>query len=415
MGAALEALRVASRRVEREAIIGASGSDSIRNDLPGPFAVGRYAEKLQEEMRRRARVLLIGEVTGFGRSRVQAYFELRDPAGALPCAIWLNDLERAALPEGGLRDGVEVVIAGGPDYYPGGGAASPKFCFRATHLRLAGEGDLLNRLAALREQLRGEGLFELQRKLPRPLLPRTIGVITAESGAARRDLGAALGRRGWAGTVIWAFAPVQDRHAAPAITAAIRELAARPEIEVIVLTRGGGSLSDLWAFCDETLCRTVAMLRVPVLSAIGHERDSTLLDDVAALSCSTPTHAAEAAVRVDCAAARRNLGRYAGSMQRAADRILVRGAARHWAERLQRSALAAIERRRSSQRQIEVTLRAQDPRRTLERGYALAENAAGEPLTSAAAALEAGDLGLRFADGRVWAKTRADRLDAGTG
>ena len=188
MGAALEALRVASRRVEREAIIGASGSDSIRNDLPGPFAVGRYAEKLQEEMRRRARVLLIGEVTGFGKSRVQAYFELRDPAGALPCAIWLNDLERAALPEGGLRDGVEVVIAGGPDYYPGGGAASPKFCFRATHLRLAGEGDLLNRLAALREQLRGEGLFELQRKLPRPLLPRTIGVITAESGAARRDL-----------------------------------------------------------------------------------------------------------------------------------------------------------------------------------------------------------------------------------
>lgn len=82
---------------------------------------------------------------------------------------------------------------------------------------------------------------------------------------------------------------------------------------------------------------------------------------------------------------------------------------------MQRSALAAIERRRSSQRQIEVTLRAQDPRRTLERGYALAENAAGEPLTSAAAALEAGDLGLRFADGRVWAKTRADRLDAGTG
>ena len=108
-------------------------------------------------MRKRARVLLIGEVTGVGRSKVQAYFELRDGEGAVPCAIWLNDLERAGLPEGALRDGAEVVIAGGPDYYPGGGQASPSFCFRATHVRLAGEGDLLARLEALRRQLRGRG------------------------------------------------------------------------------------------------------------------------------------------------------------------------------------------------------------------------------------------------------------------
>src|ERR1700742_5356058 len=115
-------------------------------DLPGPFAVGRYAKVLREEMRKRARVLLIGEATGMGRSKGQAYFELRDGEGAVPCVIWLNDLERAGLPEGALRDGAEVVIAGGPDYYPGGGAASPSFCFRATHVRLAGEGDLLARL-----------------------------------------------------------------------------------------------------------------------------------------------------------------------------------------------------------------------------------------------------------------------------
>ena len=273
-------------------------------ELPGPFAVGRYARKLQEEMRRRARVLLIGEVTGVGRSKVQAYFELRDGEGAVPCAIWLDDLEKAGLPEGALRDGAEVVIAGGPDYYPGGGQASPSFSFRATHVRLAGEGDLLARLEALRKQLKAEGLFELQRQLRRPLLPKTIGVVTAESGAARRDLLAGLERRGWAGTVVWAFAPVQDRHAAPAITAAIQDLAAQPQVEAIVVTRGGGSLADLWAFCDETLCRTVAMLRVPVVSAVGHERDSTLIDDVAAVACSTPTHAAEAAVPLDCATAR---------------------------------------------------------------------------------------------------------------
>ena len=94
-------------------------------ELPGPFPVGRYARKLQEELRRRARVRLVGEVTGVSRSKVQAYFELRDAEGAVPCAIWLDDLEKADLPEGGLRDGAEVVIAGGPDYYPGGGQASP--------------------------------------------------------------------------------------------------------------------------------------------------------------------------------------------------------------------------------------------------------------------------------------------------
>jgi exodeoxyribonuclease VII large subunit len=445
-------------------------------ELPGPFPVGRYAAKLREEMRKRARVLLVGEVTGVGRSRVQAYFELRDGDGAVPCAIWLNDLERAGLPEGALRDGAELVIAGGPDYYPGGGAASPSFSFRATHVRLAGEGDLMLRLEALRKQLRGEGLFELQGQLRRPLLPRTLGVVTAETGAARRDLVAGLRRRGWAGTVVWGFAPVQDRRAAPAIAAAIQDLAARPEVEAIVVTRGGGSLADLWAFCDETLCRTVAMLRVPVVSAVGHERDSTLIDDVAAVACSTPTHAAEAAVPLDCVAARRELGRCGNSLRRAAEGAigararhlgsLARGPARALrrertklnqvirevraaAERglteragfqrriaavvLERARRRAIERtaagraeerrrgamieraasrdlakRREALRQAAVTLRAHDPERTLERGYALAESADGAPVTSAAAAAAAEMLTLRFADGRVDAKPAGD-------
>src|SRR3954451_2217423 len=288
-------------------------------ELPGPFPVGHYAKGLQGWMRERPRVQLIGEVTGVGRSKVQAYFELRDGEGAVPCAIWLDDLDKAGLPEGALRDGAEVVIAGGPDYYPGGGQASPNFSFRATHVRLAGEGDLLARLEALRKQLQAEGLFELQKQLARPLLPKPLGVVTAETGAARRDLLAGLERRGWRGTVVWAFAPVQDRHAAPAIAAAIQGLAAQPRVEAIVVTRGGGSLADLWAFCDETLCRTVAMLRVPVVSAVGHERDTTLIDDVAAVACSTPTHAAEAAVPLDCLAAREGLGRCAVALRRAGE------------------------------------------------------------------------------------------------
>jgi exodeoxyribonuclease VII large subunit len=417
-------------------------------ELPGPFPVGRYARKLQEELRRRARVRLVGEVTGVSRSKVQAYFELRDAEGAVPCAIWLDDLEKAGLSEGGLRDGAEVVIAGGPDYYPGGGQASPSFSFRATHVRLAGEGDLLARLEALRRQLRAEGLFELQKRLARPSLPKAIGVVTAESGAARRDLLAGLERRGWGGSVVWAFAPVQDRRAAPAIASAIQDLASRPEVDAIVVTRGGGSLADLWAFCDETLCRTVAMLRVPVISAVGHERDSTLIDDVAAVACSTPTHAAEAAVPLDCLAARRDLERCAESLRRVGEgavgargrhlSALARGPARalrreratlnqrtreiraaserRVAERLgfqrriavvvldraaRRAAGAEASSRRGALRRAEVALRAHEPERTLERGYALAETPDGEPLTRAAAARAVDEISLRFADGRI--------------
>jgi exodeoxyribonuclease VII large subunit len=401
-------------------------------------------------MRRRARVLLIGEVTGVGRSKVQAYFELRDGEGAVPCAIWLDDLDKAGLPDGALRDGAEVVIAGGPDYYPGGGQASPSFAFRATHVRLAGEGDLLARLEALRKQLKAEGLFELQKQLARPLLPKTIGVVTAESGAARRDLLAGFERRGWRGTVIWAFAPVQDRHAAPRIAAAIQGLAAQPQVEAIVVTRGGGSLADLWAFCDETLCRTVAMLRVPVISAVGHERDSTLIDDVAAVACSTPTHAAEAAVRLDCMAARAALDRDVASLRRAAENAvgaraphlgaLARGPGRALrrerlalnqktreiraasergiADRLsfqRRLATVVLERartraagaemgtRRTALHRAEVALRAHEPERTLERGYVLVEDRDGEPVTDAAGAVAAERVKLRFSDAGVGA------------
>jgi exodeoxyribonuclease VII large subunit len=420
-------------------------------ELPGPFPVGRYAKTLRDELRKRARVQLLGEVTGVRHTPKQTYFELRDADGAVPCTIWANELADLQLLDGALRDGAEFVASGGPDYYPGGGQASPSFSFRATHLRLAGEGDLLARLEALRKQLRSEGLFELQKQLARPALPRTIGVVTAETGAARRDFLAGLSRRGWAGTVVWAFAPVQDRRAAPAIAAAIQDLAARPEIEAIVVTRGGGSLADLWAFCDETLCRTVAMLRVPVVSAVGHERDSTLIDDVAAVACSTPTHAAEAAVPLDCGAARSALGRSAAALRRAGEGAvgsrsrhlvaLARGPARALrrerialnqktreirasserglAERrafqrrlavvvlgraARRAAGAEANSRRDALRRAEVAFRAHDPERTLERGYALAEDAGGEPVTTAADAIAAGRVRLRFADGGVGAK-----------
>src|SRR3954447_17340495 len=272
--------------------------------LSGPWPVGAYAAKLRDELRKRARVQLFGEVWGFKASRARVYFELRDAEGAVPCAMWLQDFEALGLEPTPLVDGARVVVAGGPDYYPGSRNSSPHFSFHVTSLRPAGEGDLLAQLDLLRKKLDGEGLFAPQKALSRPALPRSIGVVTGEAGKARDDVLAGLSRRGWAGTLVWGFAPVQDRHAAPAITSALQDLAACEEVDVIVVARGGGSLADLFAFCDETLCRTVALLRVSVISSVGHHTDRTLLDDVAAVACSTPTHAAETAVPVDCTAAR---------------------------------------------------------------------------------------------------------------
>ena len=432
-----------------------SAEPSLDPDLPGPFAVGRYAEQLQQYLRRRARVLVTGEVTGFRRSRVQSFFELRDSRGALPCSIWNNDLEKLGLDAALLADGAEVVVGGGLDYYPGSATAAPSFKFRATHVRLAGEGDLLARLRALREQLRGDGLFEPQRLLDRPVLPKTIGVVTARSSAACQDLLAGLERRGWRGTIVWADAPVQDRKAAPRIASALRGLAEQPTVEVAVVCRGGGSLADLWAFCDENLCRTVALLRLPVISAVGHESDRTLIDDVSAVCCSTPTHAAEELVRIDVRVAANELRVGGTRIQRAgAGAVNARGkrlgelatgparsvrAERSRLHQMLREIRAAATRGVTGRGDLaathalvvarkgaaesraladagklsafEMAIRGHDPQRTLERGYARVESDAGVAVTSAAAALREGRVRVRFADDAVRARIEEGEAD----
>jgi len=417
---------------------------ALESDLPGPYEVGTYAGRLKQRLLEFARVQLVGEVWGSRRSRARVYFELRDARGALPCSMWLSDFERLGIP---LSDGVKVVVGGGCDYYPGSASSSPSFTFAVSELRVAGEGDLLVQLERLRRRLEADGLFEPQKRLARPLLPRTIGVVTGERGKARDDVLAGLKRRGWAGRLIWGFAPVQDRFAAPVIATALRDLAALQEVEVVIVARGGGSLADLFAFCDESLCRTVALLRVPVISSVGHHTDRTLIDDVAAVCCSTPTHAAEAAVPIDCAAARTNLlaagrrldvqsRRAVTDRARALERLAaapghhvarerrrlhqlvreLRASARRGIEKgRERAGVHAkvlgrgAERARSTERaarrreleRLALALAAHDPDRTLARGYALVEDRAGQALGSAAAARSAHDVRLRFHDGTL--------------
>jgi len=312
---------------------------------------------------------------------------------------------------------------------------------------VAGEGDLLAQLELLRKRLDAEGLFAPQKALRRPLLPRVVGVVTGEGGKARDDVLAGLRRRGWSGRLVWAFAPVQDRHAAPRITQALQELAAVPDIEVIVVARGGGSPADLLCFSDETLCRTVALLRVPVVASVGHHTDRTLLDDVAAVSCSTPTHAAEAAVPLHCGETRAALAACAGRLESHARRAVVGRArtlaalSRAPAEQVRRHRarlhhvareLAAVATRRAAEEEARVARRAlvldrhagaaagpraaarraaldslalalaaHDPERVVERGYAVVDDRAGHVVTSAAQARAAGAVRLSFGDGAL--------------
>jgi exodeoxyribonuclease VII large subunit len=297
--------------------------------LPGPFPVGRYAARLRDQLRSFTRVQLSGEISGLRPpTRTRAYFELRDADGAIPCSMWRDDWERLGELTGSLADGVAVVVAGGCDYYPGSASASPAFSFSVKDLRIAGEGDLLAQIAQRRRALAADGLLELQGALPRAILPRTIGVVCGEGAKAGDDLLAAFARRGWRGRIVWAFAPVQDRHAASRIATALRDLAASGQVDVIVVARGGGSLTDLLAFSDETLCRTVALLAVPVIASIGHHTDRSLLDEVAAASCSTPTHAAEVAVPLDCNQARTALVGAARRLRRGGRSAVLRSRAR---------------------------------------------------------------------------------------
>ena len=186
-------------------------------------------------------------------------------------------------------------------------------------------------------------------------------MVTGERGKARDDVLAGLRRRGWAGRLVWGYAPVQDRRAAPAITAALQDLAAVEEVETIIVARGGGSLADLFCFCDETLCRTVAMLRAPVIASVGHHTDRTLIDDVAAVSCSTPTHAAEAAVGSAVAAGRAELRARAAGLRRAGH-VAVVGRARHLAA-LSRAPARHLARERAGLHQSLREIRASGRRR----------------------------------------------------
>jgi len=254
-----------------------------------PLAVRTVARSIGDWIGRLGQVWVEGEVAQISR-RPGANFvflTLRDTQApislSLTCGAGVLD---AVIPP--LTDGARVVVLGKPSFYTGRGTLS----LAVSQIRPVGLGELLARIEQLKQMLAAEGLFDLSRKQPLPFLPRTIGLITGRGGAAERDV-LENARVRWPGARFEVRnTAVQGASAVPEIVAALTALQTHPAVDVIVIARGGGSVEDLLPFSDETLLRAVSQCPLPVVSAIGHEQDSPLLDLIADVRASTPTDAA---------------------------------------------------------------------------------------------------------------------------
>jgi exodeoxyribonuclease VII large subunit len=219
------------------------------------------------------------------------FMVLRDPAADMSLTLTCpRDLVRNAPVK--LAEGTQVVVCGKPNFYTGRGT----FSLRVSEIRAVGLGELLARIDRLRRLLDAEGLFDVRLKRPIPFLPNTIGLITGRASAAERDVTSVAEARWPAVRFAIRNTIVQGPNAVAQIVEALRDLDADPDVDVIVVARGGGSVEDLLPFSDETLCRAIAACTTPVVSAIGHEPDSPLCDLVADVRAATPTDAAKRVV-----------------------------------------------------------------------------------------------------------------------
>ncbi len=237
-------------------------------------------------------VRLRGEISGFKRhASGHCYFTMKDDKACIDAVIWKGCAQMLRFrPE----DGIEVVATGKLTIYPG----RSKYQIVVDRLELAGQGALMALLDKRRRALAAEGLFDAERKKRLPFLPRTIGVVTSPTGAVIRDILHRLADRCPTHVIVWPVA-VQGEGAAAQVAAAVRGFEAmRDRPELVIVARGGGSIEDLWAFNEEEVVRAVADCSIPIISAVGHETDTTLCDFAADIRAPTPTAAAEIAVPV---------------------------------------------------------------------------------------------------------------------
>src|SRR5207247_5803437 len=267
-----------------------------------------------------------------------------------------------------LSDGERVHVFGRPELYEARG----EFRLRALSVERFGIGAHLAAIERLKAKLAAEGLFAEERKRPLPRLPRRIGLVTGNDAAAKRDVLATIGARFPPARVLVAETYVQGPKAAPAIVDALRRLCNEPEIDVVVLARGGGSFDDLLPFSEERLVRAVGSCPVPIVTAVGHGPDTPLCDLAADARASTPTAAGRLVVP-DLNELLERLGRSRPTLQRSVRRSLDRERQRvaHARTRLDRAPALALERKRASLAPTHGRLRASSPRATLPRGSAV--------------------------------------------
>ena len=404
---------------------------ALDTSADAPVPVRTILRLTGEWISRLGRVWVEGQIAELTRRGGTVFLTLRDPVAAVSVRVICPRavLDATDPPPG---EGARVVVWAKPDFNTNRGA----FSLSAVEIRAVGIGELLARLERLRRALAAEGLFARERKRPLPFLPSTIGLICGRDSAAERDVLRNSARRWPAVRFRVEQVAVQGPYAVPEVVDALHRLDTDPDVAVIIIARGGGSIEDLLPFSDETLIRAVAEVRTPVVSAIGHEQDSPLLDLVADVRASTPTDAARRVVP-DVAEQLALIGQLRGRARRCLAGRLDRELS--WlASTRSRPALAApareVQRRQDDvsalaergRRRLEAMLdRADDglghtrarllalsPAATLRRGYAIVQRAEGTVVRSAAQVAPGERITIRLAEDQLTAVVEAANQSA---
>jgi exodeoxyribonuclease VII large subunit len=390
-----------------------------------PATVRTVSEAIKDYIERLGPIWIEGEISELNeRSGMMAFMRLRDPSVDMSISVMCHKSVIAAVKP--LPDNARIVMYAKPSWYTKNGSLS----FSAREIRQVGVGELLARLEALKEKLAAEGLFNSDRKVALPLLPHVIGLICGRNTDAEKDVVENAKRRWPSVQFEIREVTVQGAAAVSEVSQALRELEANKDVEVIIITRGGGSFEDLLPFSDEGLVRLAASCTTPIVSAIGHEKDSPLLDLVADYRASTPTDAAKRVVpdiseEIQMISAMRDrarrtlVNRLDLEMTRITNfrnrpvmkdpHVLITTRAEVIAglrDRSSRSFGSSLTLAKEELKQIKARVRSLSPQSTLDRGYSVVQLADGQIVTDPKKVKTGDELRLRLAKGETKATVK---------